>query len=182
MSHLIFVCFCSAPSICLYWVSPLVCSVSGQYAPEKVQKILVGNKSDEEQKRQVATEQGNKVNKYYFPPVHCIFHSYCYLLHIYSVMWQTLYLNLLFCSSLPRLMEWTFLRQVPLPATTLQRCNFVFFLLIYFLFLFKYLRNGEAMQPSDPFVCNFLLSTANQVFYLSFITVFHPIGWISLTS
>lgn len=32
-----------------------------QYAPEKVQKILVGNKSDEVDKRQVATEQGVKV-------------------------------------------------------------------------------------------------------------------------
>ncbi|XP_028809507.1 ras-related protein Rab-15 [Denticeps clupeoides] len=36
-----------------------------EYAPEKVQKILVGNKSDEEQKRQVATEQGNKLAKAY---------------------------------------------------------------------------------------------------------------------
>ncbi|XP_016085489.1 ras-related protein Rab-15-like [Sinocyclocheilus grahami] len=35
------------------------------YAPEKVQKILVGNKSDEEQKRQVATEQGNKLAEAY---------------------------------------------------------------------------------------------------------------------
>lgn len=33
-----------------------------QYAPEKVQKILVGNKSDEVDKRQVATEQGIKVS------------------------------------------------------------------------------------------------------------------------
>lgn len=32
-----------------------------QYAPEKVQKILVGNKSDDVDKRQVATEQGAKV-------------------------------------------------------------------------------------------------------------------------
>lgn len=32
-----------------------------QYAPDKVQKILVGNKSDEGDKRQVATEQGVKV-------------------------------------------------------------------------------------------------------------------------
>uniref|UniRef100_A0A672NV75 small monomeric GTPase n=1 Tax=Sinocyclocheilus grahami TaxID=75366 RepID=A0A672NV75_SINGR len=31
----------------------------------KVQKILVGNKSDEEQKRQVATEQGNKLAEAY---------------------------------------------------------------------------------------------------------------------
>ncbi|XP_016150685.1 ras-related protein Rab-15, partial [Sinocyclocheilus grahami] len=36
-----------------------------EYAPEKVQKILVGNKSDEEQKRQVATEQGNKLAQAY---------------------------------------------------------------------------------------------------------------------
>ncbi|XP_066532933.1 ras-related protein Rab-15 isoform X2 [Hoplias malabaricus] len=36
-----------------------------EYAPDKVQKILVGNKSDEEQKRQVATEQGNKLAKAY---------------------------------------------------------------------------------------------------------------------
>lgn len=38
-------------------------SISLQYAPEKVQKILVGNKSDEVDKRQVATEQGVKVRK-----------------------------------------------------------------------------------------------------------------------
>ncbi|MEQ2253823.1 Ras- protein Rab-15, partial [Ilyodon furcidens] len=31
-----------------------------EYAPEKVQKILVGNKSDDVEKRQVATEQGVK--------------------------------------------------------------------------------------------------------------------------
>ncbi|XP_039455346.1 ras-related protein Rab-15 isoform X2 [Oreochromis aureus] len=31
-----------------------------EYAPDKVQKILVGNKSDEVDKRQVATEQGVK--------------------------------------------------------------------------------------------------------------------------
>ncbi|XP_062857527.1 ras-related protein Rab-15 [Trichomycterus rosablanca] len=36
-----------------------------EYAPEKVQKILIGNKSDEYQKRQVATEQGNKLAKAY---------------------------------------------------------------------------------------------------------------------
>lgn len=32
-----------------------------EYAPEKVQKILIANKADEEQKRQVATEQGIKL-------------------------------------------------------------------------------------------------------------------------
>lgn len=32
-----------------------------QYAPDQVQKILVGNKSDEVEKRQVATAQGIKV-------------------------------------------------------------------------------------------------------------------------
>ena len=32
-----------------------------QYAPEKVQKILVGNKSDDGDKRQVATAQAHKV-------------------------------------------------------------------------------------------------------------------------
>ncbi|XP_072301657.1 ras-related protein Rab-15 [Eucyclogobius newberryi] len=36
-----------------------------EYAPEKVQKILVGNKADEENKRQVATEQGSKLAKAY---------------------------------------------------------------------------------------------------------------------
>lgn len=36
-----------------------------EYAPEKVQKILVGNKSDEQEKRQVATEQGDKLAKAY---------------------------------------------------------------------------------------------------------------------
>lgn len=34
-----------------------------QYAPDKVQKILVGNKADEVDKRQVATEQGSKVGQ-----------------------------------------------------------------------------------------------------------------------
>lgn len=34
-----------------------------QYAPDKVQKILVGNKSDDVDKRQVATEQGIKVGQ-----------------------------------------------------------------------------------------------------------------------
>ncbi|XP_036448554.1 ras-related protein Rab-15-like isoform X2 [Colossoma macropomum] len=32
-----------------------------EYAPQTVQKILIGNKSDEEHRRQVATEQGSKV-------------------------------------------------------------------------------------------------------------------------
>ena len=36
-----------------------------QYAPDKVQKILVGNKSDEVDKRQVATEQGVKVGLFH---------------------------------------------------------------------------------------------------------------------
>ncbi|KAG5277254.1 hypothetical protein AALO_G00115440 [Alosa alosa] len=36
-----------------------------EYAPDKVQKILIGNKSDEEHKRQVATEQGTKLAKAY---------------------------------------------------------------------------------------------------------------------
>uniref|UniRef100_A0A3Q4A8J3 Ras-related protein Rab-15 n=1 Tax=Mola mola TaxID=94237 RepID=A0A3Q4A8J3_MOLML len=36
-----------------------------EYAPDKVQKILVGNKSDEVDKRQVATEQGVKLAKAY---------------------------------------------------------------------------------------------------------------------
>lgn len=34
-----------------------------QYAPDKVQKILVGNKSDEMERRQVATAQGLKVGQ-----------------------------------------------------------------------------------------------------------------------
>lgn len=33
-----------------------------QYAPEGVQKILIGNKADEEQKRQVGREQGQQVS------------------------------------------------------------------------------------------------------------------------
>lgn len=37
-----------------------------QYAPDKVQKILVGNKSDEVEKRQVATAQGIKVGPFIF--------------------------------------------------------------------------------------------------------------------
>lgn len=36
-------------------------AMAPQYAPDKVQKILVGNKSDEVEKRQVATAQGVKV-------------------------------------------------------------------------------------------------------------------------
>ncbi|KAG7466358.1 ras-related protein Rab-15 [Megalops cyprinoides] len=36
-----------------------------EYAPDKVQKILVGNKSDEEHKRQVARTQGDKLAKTY---------------------------------------------------------------------------------------------------------------------
>ncbi|KAK1795601.1 hypothetical protein P4O66_001097 [Electrophorus voltai] len=36
-----------------------------EYAPDRVQKVLVGNKSDEQEKRQVATEQGNKLAKAY---------------------------------------------------------------------------------------------------------------------
>ncbi|XP_036406544.1 ras-related protein Rab-15-like [Megalops cyprinoides] len=42
------------------WVSDV-----DEYAPDKVQKILIGNKSDEEQKRQVDTEQGDKLAKTY---------------------------------------------------------------------------------------------------------------------
>lgn len=33
-----------------------------QYAPDGVQKILIGNKADEEHKRQVAKEQGLQVS------------------------------------------------------------------------------------------------------------------------
>uniref|UniRef100_A0AAV2KEN7 small monomeric GTPase n=1 Tax=Knipowitschia caucasica TaxID=637954 RepID=A0AAV2KEN7_KNICA len=36
-----------------------------QYAPQKVQKILVGNKADEENRRQVAMEQGSKLAEAY---------------------------------------------------------------------------------------------------------------------
>ncbi|XP_061890412.1 ras-related protein Rab-15 [Entelurus aequoreus] len=36
-----------------------------EYAPDKVQKILVGNKADEADKRQVATEQGVKLARAY---------------------------------------------------------------------------------------------------------------------
>ncbi|KAG9336504.1 hypothetical protein JZ751_002851 [Albula glossodonta] len=36
-----------------------------EYAPNKVQKILIGNKSDEEQKRQVPKMQGDKLAKTY---------------------------------------------------------------------------------------------------------------------
>lgn len=38
---------------------PVLCP---QYAPEGVQKILIGNKADEEQKRQVGREQGQQVS------------------------------------------------------------------------------------------------------------------------
>lgn len=37
-----------------------------QYAPDKVQKILVGNKSDEVEKRQVSTAQGIEVGRFTF--------------------------------------------------------------------------------------------------------------------
>ncbi|XP_064847748.1 ras-related protein Rab-15 [Oncorhynchus masou masou] len=36
-----------------------------EYAPDNIQRILIGNKSDEEEKRQVATEQGNKLARDY---------------------------------------------------------------------------------------------------------------------
>ncbi|KAK6307202.1 hypothetical protein J4Q44_G00223500 [Coregonus suidteri] len=36
-----------------------------EFAPDKVQRILVGNKADEEQKRKVPKEQGNKLAKTY---------------------------------------------------------------------------------------------------------------------
>ncbi|CAL1586655.1 unnamed protein product [Knipowitschia caucasica] len=36
-----------------------------EYAPQKVQKILVGNKADEENRRQVAMEQGSKLAEAY---------------------------------------------------------------------------------------------------------------------
>ncbi|XP_020328071.2 ras-related protein Rab-15-like [Oncorhynchus kisutch] len=36
-----------------------------EYAPDNIQRILIGNKSDEEEKRQVATGQGNKLAKDY---------------------------------------------------------------------------------------------------------------------
>ncbi|EPQ02075.1 Ras-related protein Rab-15, partial [Myotis brandtii] len=42
------------------WVSDV-----DEYAPEGVQKILIGNKADEEQKRQVGREQGQQLAKEY---------------------------------------------------------------------------------------------------------------------
>ncbi|XP_053093502.1 ras-related protein Rab-15 isoform X3 [Pangasianodon hypophthalmus] len=42
------------------WISDV-----DEYAPHIVQKILVGNKHDEEHRRQVTTEQGNKLAKSY---------------------------------------------------------------------------------------------------------------------
>ncbi|KAJ3606895.1 hypothetical protein NHX12_026413 [Muraenolepis orangiensis] len=42
---------------------PTQCAV--QYAPDKVQKVLVGNKSDDVGKRQVATEQAHKLAESY---------------------------------------------------------------------------------------------------------------------
>lgn len=41
-------------------ILPVLCP---QYAPEGVQKILIGNKADEEQKRQVGREQGQQVSE-----------------------------------------------------------------------------------------------------------------------
>lgn len=43
------------------WEGSLHCSPS-QYAPDGVQKILIGNKADEEHKRQVPKEQGLQVS------------------------------------------------------------------------------------------------------------------------
>uniref|UniRef100_G1QG30 Ras-related protein Rab-15 n=1 Tax=Myotis lucifugus TaxID=59463 RepID=G1QG30_MYOLU len=40
-------------------------SVVNEYAPEGVQKILIGNKADEEQKRQVGRKQGQQLTKEY---------------------------------------------------------------------------------------------------------------------
>lgn len=171
-----------------------LCFDHDQYAPEKVQKILVGNKSDEEQKRQVATEQGNKVNSFSL-------HSQTETVSTFvfqgtkSVMFITC---ILICSSsLPKLMGWTFLRQVPLPTITLQRYTFV--CNRYFLFSFLYL--------IGLFICTFKQQNAQQgcvrvtltlcahfcfvfsclqLFDLLLptfsITVFHPIGRISVTS
>ncbi|KAM9466909.1 ras-related protein Rab-15-like isoform 1-T3 [Clarias gariepinus] len=42
------------------WISDV-----DEYAPHIVQKILIGNKHDEEHRRQVTTEQGNKLAKSY---------------------------------------------------------------------------------------------------------------------
>lgn len=42
------------------WVSDV-----DEYAPEGVQKILIGNKADEEQKRQVGREQGQQLAREY---------------------------------------------------------------------------------------------------------------------
>ncbi|NXH45001.1 RAB15 protein, partial [Dicaeum eximium] len=45
----------------VYVGASLHCS-SAQYAPDGVQKILIGNKADEEHKRQVPKEQGLQVS------------------------------------------------------------------------------------------------------------------------
>lgn len=56
--------FLAFPIPSLLNVYPMATSL--QYAPDKVQKILVGNKSDEVEKRQVATAQGIKVRNFIF--------------------------------------------------------------------------------------------------------------------
>ncbi len=158
----------SALSICLYWVSRLVCSVSDQYAPEKVQKILVGNKSDEEQKRQVATEQGNKVNKI-FPPCALHFHSCCYLLSC-DKPYFLIFFFAPACQGLWNGLFWD---------KCLYQPQHYWGAILYFFFSYIscfFLNIRGMVKP-----CKCIL-TANQVFDLSFITVFHPIGWISLTS
>lgn len=56
--------FSSAVSHCAVltgWISDLSVFFPLQNAPHIVRKILVGNKHDEEHRRQVTTEQGNKV-------------------------------------------------------------------------------------------------------------------------
>lgn len=47
--------------VCDLSVHALLCLLVPQYAPDMVQRILVGNKSDDEKRRQVTTEQGSKV-------------------------------------------------------------------------------------------------------------------------
>lgn len=61
MSPRAFLAFPIAP---LLNVDPMATPL--QYAPDKVQKILVANKSDEVEKRQVSTAQGIKVGRFIF--------------------------------------------------------------------------------------------------------------------
>ncbi|XP_069773496.1 ras-related protein Rab-15 isoform X3 [Narcine bancroftii] len=78
-----------------------------EYAPEGVQKILVANKADEDQKRQVGVKQGQKA------------------LDSYLAKSRAAFLVSSMSMNLQRNMEWTSLKQVPAPIITLKSRSLV---------------------------------------------------------